>query len=389
MTANVDLIISIAPEIESGSGVGGVAHHLEQEWQRMGVRTLRFTLAEARGGWLPTPGPGIAGKLVLLGRVVWFSLVGTVLARRFLAQQPHAVSVCHNDVLAGDVYVNHGILRVAMAARGHYVWRMVRNPLHLFTTVRDRARYHSGVHQAVVSLTTEEQRLLHQTYPRLRPRPAVIGNGVDVVKFAPPTADERVAARRWMTGELGVPADAIVGLFVGHEYDRKGLPLAVEALAGLPSDVHLLVVGGTEDLLAQGRGWAEHHGVGGHVHFAGALTDPRPGFHAADFFTLPSAYEANALVVLEALACGLPVVATPVGYAPEIISDGHNGYLVERTVAALRTAITAVVESEHRDELAVNARESALPHAWSQVARRYLDLLTAVAGSRPAPRSAR
>ncbi len=382
MTADVDVIISIAPEIEAGSGVAGVAHHLETEWQRLGVRTLRFTLAEARGGWLPTPGPGLAGKIVLLVRVVWFSVVGTVLARRFLARQPHAVSVCHNDVLAGDVYVNHGILRVAMAARGHYVWRMLRNPVHLFTAVRDRIRYHSDVHRAVVSLTSEDQRLLHQTYPQLAPRPTVIGNGVDVAEFAPPSGDERVAARRWMTAVQGIPADAIVGLFVGHEYDRKGLPLAIEALAGLPADVHLLVVGGTVDLVAQGQGWAEHHGVADQVHFAGPLADPRPGFHAADFFTLPSAYEANALVVLEALACGLPVVATPVGYAPEIIGDGYNGFLVARTVPALRTAFTAVVESDHRAELAVHARQSALPHAWSEVARRYLDLLSTLAVER-------
>jgi UDP-glucose:(heptosyl)LPS alpha-1,3-glucosyltransferase len=201
----------------------------------------------------------------------------------------------------------------------------------------------------------------------------VIGNGVDVTRFTPATPEERVAARRRMTAELGVPDDAVVGLFVGHEYDRKGLPLAVEALAGLPTDVHLLVVGGTADLIAQGELWAEQHGVSEQVHFAGQLADPRPGFHAADFFTLPSAYEANALVVLEALACGLPVVATPVGYAPEIVRDGHNGYLVERNVAALRTAFTALAEAD-RDELARHARESALPHAWSQVARRYLDL---------------
>jgi hypothetical protein len=96
-------IVQIAPEIAAGSGVGGVAWQLERSWQSCGVTTERFTLAEAAGNWLPQPGPGLQGKLALALRVVWFSTVGTVLARRFLAGRPDAASVCHNDVLAGDV----------------------------------------------------------------------------------------------------------------------------------------------------------------------------------------------------------------------------------------------------------------------------------------------
>jgi UDP-glucose:(heptosyl)LPS alpha-1,3-glucosyltransferase len=58
------------------------------------------------------------------------------------------------------------------------------------------------------------------------------------------------------------------------------------------------------------------------VHFAGAHRDPIPFFWASDVLVLPSAYEANALVVLEALACGLPVVSTSVGFAPDIVVEG-------------------------------------------------------------------
>src|SRR5512133_3338950 len=114
------VIVQICPEIGPGSGVAGVAYNLEREWQRLGVQTERFTLTEARGGWLPQPGPGIRGRLVLLARVVWFSTVGTLLARRYLRSRPGALSICHNDALAGDVYVNHGVVQAAMRARGAY-----------------------------------------------------------------------------------------------------------------------------------------------------------------------------------------------------------------------------------------------------------------------------
>ncbi|MTG90342.1 glycosyltransferase [Cellulosimicrobium sp. BIT-GX5] len=379
-------ILQIAPEIAPGSGVGGVAHHLEEAFARAGVPTERFTLADARGAWLPEPGPGVRGRLVLLARVVWFSTVGTVLARRRIARARHGadgralVSVCHNDVLAGDVYVNHGILRVAMRARGGYAWRMARNPLHLFTAARDAARYRGRTHRVVVNLTSAERDALRATYPRLRVPAVVIGNGVDVTRFAPPTPAERAAAR----AAAGVPDDAVHVVFVGHEFDRKGLDLVLDAAADLPH-VHVSVVGGTPDMLADVRARVARLRTADRVHLAGRVPDPRPWLHAADALALPSAYEANALVVLEALACGVPVVATPVGYAPDVLEDGRTGWLVDRTVDGVRKGLAAVaaLDDDARREASRAARATAERHDWDAVARRYLALAAELAEVRP------
>lgn len=378
-------ILQIAPEIAPGSGVGGVAHHLEEAFGRAGVPTGRFTLADARGAWLPEPGPGVRGRLVLLARVVWFSTVGSVLARRRVARERRAhggarggvvVAICHNDVLAGDVYVNHGILRVAMRARGGYAWRMVRNPLHLFTAARDAARYRGRAHRVVVNLTSAERDALRATYPHLRAPAVVIGNGVDVTRFAPPSPAERAAAR----GAAGVPDDATHVVFVGHEFDRKGLDLVLDAAADLP-DVHVSVVGGTPDMLADVRARVARLGTADRVHLAGRVPDPRPWLHAADALALPSAYEANALVVLEALACGVPVVATPVGYAPDVIEDGRTGWLVDRTVDGVRKGLAAVaaLDDDARRDAARAARATAERHDWDAVAQRYLALAAELA----------
>jgi UDP-glucose:(heptosyl)LPS alpha-1,3-glucosyltransferase len=366
-------ILQIAPEIEPGSGVGGVAYQLEQAWQRAGIDTARFTLADAGGARLPAPGPGVRGKLALLLRVVWFSTVGTVLARRALARLgADTVSLCHNDVLAGDVYVNHGILRAAMRARGGYLWRMARNPLHLFTAARDALRYRSTVHRVVVNLTDDEEATLRRVYPHLRPRTTVIGNGVDTRRFRPPTEAQRRAAR----ATSGVPDDAFHVVFVGHEFARKGLPLVLEAAAAEPR-VHVGVVGGTKDLLAGLEKLAAELGVRDRVHLAGQVRDPLPWLHAADALALPSAYEANALVVLEALACGVPVVATPVGYAPQVVNDGVEGYLVERTAEDVRRALVALADTTpaERDAMSRAARRTAEDHDWDRVAEAYLSLL--------------
>lgn len=154
----------------------------------------------------------------------------------------------------------------------------------------------------MVNLTADEDALLRATYPRLRPRSVVIGNGVDVEHSRPATPDERRQARATVCAGRPLPDDAVCVLFVGHEFRRKGLPLAIGALADSPASVRLLVVGGTPDMVEEARRWARTAGVADRVHLTGRLAEPLSAFHAADALTLPSAYEANALVVLEALA---------------------------------------------------------------------------------------
>jgi Cu+-exporting ATPase len=84
----------------------------------------------------------------------------------------------------------------------------------------------------------------------------VIPNGVDIERFRVPSAAERLAAR----GSLGLDADSWVAVFIGHEFDRKGLPLALEAVARTPG-VQLLVVGGTPQMLERARATAERVGA--------------------------------------------------------------------------------------------------------------------------------
>jgi len=365
----VKTIVQIAPEIAPGTGVGGVAHHLEQEWSKQGHHVLRFTLDDAGGGFIPRPHGRLTGRLALLARVVWFSTVGTTRARDFLRQHPDAVSICHNDVAAGDVYVNHGLLQVAMRSRGDYWFRMVRNPLHLFTTVRDRRRYSSSVHRIVVNLSREDDRMLRELYPGKRAATTVISNGVDTTKYAPPTAGERAAAR----ASLGVSPDELLAIFIGHEYSRKGLDLLIDALDHSPGTVKVVVVGGSEVMIQSMRRRPSAVRHASRITFVGPSLDPRQWLGASDVLCLPSAYEASPLVVLEALAMGVPVIGTRTGSIADVVEDGVNGYLVERSVAEVASAL-ARLDGADLAELRVAARRTALEHTWGDVARDYLQL---------------
>lgn len=162
-------------------------------------------------------------------------------------------------------------------------------------------------------------------------------------------------------------------LFVGHEFDRKGLPQLMAAVADLPPTTHLVVVGGTPDLVAWVKRSPDARLLGERLHLLGFVADPRWVFHGCDVFVLASAYEAYPLVVLEALASGLPVVTTRTGSATELIDDGPVGRLVDRTPASIRRGIEAVLSGDLQAARSA-ARSTALEHTWDVVAARYLAL---------------
>ncbi len=365
-------IVQIVPFIGPGAGVAGVAWNLEQQFRALGASVERYTFDDARRG-TPRAWPRVKllRRIARGWRVVWFSTFGTTRARAYLAERPDAIAISHNDVMAGDVYVNHGVILASMRARGNAAWLMLRNPFHVFIHLRDRIRYRGRTHRAVVVLSRQDVAQLRDSYGRVRPRIVEIPNGVDLDHFHPPTPHERVAAR----SALGLGTEERVAVFVGHEFHRKGLRYAVEGLRFAPS-VLLLIVGGSDDIIAEANASAQELGVGDRVLFVGPRHDLGPFLAASDMFVLPSAYEANALVVLEALASGLPVVTTRVGYAPEIIVDGENGYLVDRDPRAVgeRLEHLAQRDGDELDGFRRRARTSVANHSWRAVAERYLRL---------------
>jgi glycosyltransferase involved in cell wall biosynthesis len=146
-----------------------------------------------------------------------------------------------------------------------------------------------------------------------------------------------------LRGELGIPADAPLVGEIGRLCDVKGQRELIQALAQLP-DVHLLLVG--KDLEQGGAFQAELErdatrlGVRERVVFAGHRDDARAVLGELDVVALPSWTEGLPVVVLEAMAQGRPVVATPVGGTPEVVEDGRTGVLVPpRDPRALAEAV--------------------------------------------------
>jgi len=152
----------------------------------------------------------------------------------------------------------------------------------------------------------------------------VIPNGVDPDSFDIPLT--RVEARE----RLGIPADHFLIGTVGRLEEQKGLQYLVDAVRILREGgrkAFLLVAGsGREE--ARLREQATRGGVEDAVFFLGTRTDVPELYRAMDVFALSSLWEGGPITLLEAMASGLPVVATPVGFVPEVVREGVNGFLV-------------------------------------------------------------
>jgi glycosyltransferase involved in cell wall biosynthesis len=192
----------------------------------------------------------------------------------------------------------------------------------------------------------------------------VIPNGVDTNRFV---LRDKLECRE----KLGLPMETRLVVAVGHLGPRKGQRENVQAMARLPEDVRLVIVG---DDPAGGRNERELRdlidrlGLNGRVLLAGQQPYDRiPKYlSAADVSVLASHREGCPNVVLESLACGTPVVATDVGAVPDLIQPGVNGEIVPVSdVESLAEAIARVLARPASPQA---IRQSQSVKSWARVA---------------------
>jgi glycosyltransferase involved in cell wall biosynthesis len=207
-------------------------------------------------------------------------------------------------------------------------------------------------------------------------------NGCDLSVF-------RVQSRTEARQKLGLDAGVAAIVYIGRLDVKKGLRELVEAAVSVHADrpsMHVYLVGEGPDrsVLASA---IQAGNAGNYIHLMGACAfdDVATWMAAADLVTLPSYMEGCPNVVLEALACGRPVVATNVGGIPEIMDDACGQLVPPRNAGALSNALAAVLEKEW-DAEAVSARGS---RSWDAVAAELFAVFESVAAERKARPHAR
>ena len=171
-------------------------------------------------------------------------------------------------------------------------------------------------------------------------------NAVDIRRFRPAEPDERRSLRH----HHDIPANAVVCLFVGRLSREKGLMDLMAAWNLVrPANAVLLVAG--PDMVDHpwnvgpaARAYVEQHGLGSSVRFLGSIADVAPLLRVADVVIQPSHFEALGLSAVEALASGVPVIASAVGGLLDFVVDGENGKLCPpQDPEALAACITALI----------------------------------------------
>jgi len=275
---------------------------------------------------------------------------------------------CHYDVGCGKYAMHCGACPQLgsndPADLAHQVWERKKK---IFTNIKS-GRLH---------IVTPSRWLAHEVersaLGKLFPV-STIPNGVDVEDFSP---RDRHAAREL----LGVPPHAKVVLFVADGMDnrRKGFRLLAQALAGADDKVlnlFLISLGRSKSLMDTQLPW---------LHL-GFMDDDRWLSHvysAADVFVIPSLQDNLPNTVLEAMACGTPVVGFDVGGIPEMVRPGISGLVVPpHDVIALRAAIVGLLRDPARcAEMSENCRRISVENYALEVqARRYVEFYKRIVG---------
>jgi UDP-glucose:(heptosyl)LPS alpha-1,3-glucosyltransferase len=306
------------------------------------------------------------------GRSRWARMQGFLdKARELFDARRHDIIHAMLPVWKCDVYQPHAGLATYLQARGHLkhpnaiVQRLSQMANHLNPKRVDQAR----VEQALMTgsgggrppLLLSISFLMHDYardyfhYPD--DRMEMLRYGIDLDRFDP--ASDAYPARESMRSQWKLRPEQRVGIFIGHNWIRKGVPEAIAAMGRLKAqgtgENLVLLLAGRDDPRPY-RKQAQRLGVAERIRFADTAADPPAFYRAADFLLLPTRQDTCSIVVLEALVMGLPVITTLQNGASELIVPGRQGLLMERgDSSALAQAMAAMLDDRSRTAMAAEA----------------------------------
>jgi glycosyltransferase involved in cell wall biosynthesis len=358
--------------VKKGDGQGRVNYEVAKE-------------AIRRGHYLTLLASEVAPELKDNSQVNWIEIpvqkFPTEFIRNFVFAQKSADWLQKYRADIDLVKVNGAITKTSADVNAvHFVhssW--LRSPVHISRTRRDAYGFYQWLYtalnaswekqafqQAKIIIAVSEkvaQELVDIGVPRSRIQ--VIVNGVDLTEFAP-----GVATRQ----KLGLPENVTLAMFAGDiRTSRKNLDTVLYALAKVPN-LHLAVVGDTEG--SPFPQLAASLGLNERVHFLGYRRDIAEIMRAVDLFVFPSRYEACTLVLLEALASGLPVITATATGGAELVTPECGVVLPnsDDTNALAATLLSLVSDRALMQQMSKAARAVAEQYSWATMAQTYVDL---------------
>jgi UDP-glucose:(heptosyl)LPS alpha-1,3-glucosyltransferase len=304
--------------------------------------------------------------------------------RRIAAAGPFDLIHTHDRIFEADIYTMHGV--------PHRWWiREIRKKSmsqfdRATARVEDRLVIEGGCRRflAVSGLTRE---IFLNEYPVDARLVRVIHPGINT---APYDQCDKERCCREIRGRYGIDAEEPLILFVSTNFAVKGLDHVLRGLgrlrAGSPEKRFRLLVVGRGDRKAYEQ-MARELGLGDAVVFAGAVArDKLPEFYlAGDLYVMLSRFDTFGMVVLEAMAAGLPVLISGSVGARDIVREGENGFVVDEPADADTVAdkVEMMFGGGLRERMGEEARKTARGHSWDATVARVLDIYEEVWADQP------
>lgn len=383
--ANRKLRIAVFNRTFSSTGGGAERYSIALVEQLSAAYEMHVFAQEIDHQW-----PGVTYHRVSapLRKPRWVNQLWFATATWWATRRGFDVVHSHENTWHGDVQTVHVLPVKYNLFHGCTGWRRVLRWIKVATSPRlltylglERLRYAARPGRQVVVTSDSLKAIMAVSYPACSAMVSVITPGITM-----PAQPVSPAQKREARVLSGLPVDARCLLFVGNDYRKKGLQTLLAAFAQLPADVVLVVVGNAAHIPAF-REQAEAFKLGGRVFFLGSLKDVRPAYEAADCLVHPTLEDTFAMVVLEAMAYGLPVVVSGPQYCgiSGLLQHAVNAMILDdpRDVNNLVQLVARVLGQQTlQDQLAQGAKEFASHYQWSEIALKQQALYFSVLAAR-------
>jgi glycosyltransferase involved in cell wall biosynthesis len=362
------------------------ALRLQDGTPQFDVHVFAQTIAHSDSRLTYHPVPGPLRRPRWINQLLFATYTGWK-TRRSLGDQGFDVIHSHENTWHGDVQTVHvRPIRYNLFFPDHVPltgWRKRMRWLKICTSPRlgfyvwlEAARMRKPF---VVAVSEETKRQTLAAYPHL--------SATDVLVILPGVAEPNVSLTpSEARTQLGLPQDKKIILFVGNDYARKGLPAMLAAMQGLEANIHAVCVGAVQQI-PKFQLMAAELGITERVHFVGALTDMSLAYRAADVLVHPTLEDTFAMVVLEAMSYGLPVVVSSAPYCgiSAFLKDGVDVLMLmspqdkPSTAQAIALYVQHILQDDSaRQGLCSNGLRFAAQHQWDVAVNDYKKLYAAV-----------
>jgi glycosyltransferase involved in cell wall biosynthesis len=365
------LRIAVLTRVFSTAGGGAETYSIRLVEQLAARHEVHVFAQKVEHGW-----PGVTYHRVSspLAKPRWVNQLWFAWATARATRNGFDVVHSHENTWHGDVQTVHVKPGRGNLLGGRSGWRRAAAWLNIASSPRlvanlalEAARFRLRPDRRVVLASEALRSQVLASYPQAASMLSVVTPGVAL----PAAAPSRGEARRM----LGLPQSGALLLFVGNDYARKGLDTLLAAMPRLPEGAMLMVVGTAAGIPAY-KERARALGLAERVHFLGAMKEVDLAYRAATLLVHPTLEDTFAMVVLEAMSHGLPVVVSGPRWCgiSALLQNGRDALLLDdpQDERRLADAITRLLtESRLAAELSAQGHVFAQAHSWEEAARRY------------------